>query len=137
LHFKTPFIQEVRRFDKRLLVWDGDPNQIPTRGREFISLDTTARWRIIDPLLFMQSVQNESGAQGRLSDILDSVVRDHIAATELVEIVRSKDWELSEADLERAMVADEEDEEALLQAVTRGREELMADILRAAQQQMP
>jgi len=50
LHFKLPFIQEVRRFDKRVISWDGDPNQIPTRGEQFISVDTTARWRISDPL---------------------------------------------------------------------------------------
>src|SRR4029077_3693760 len=48
LHMKIPFIQEVRRFDRRLLIWDGDPNQIPTKGREFIWIDTTARWRIAD-----------------------------------------------------------------------------------------
>jgi membrane protease subunit HflC len=49
LHWKMPFIQEVRRFDKRLLIWDGDPNQSPSRGREFISVDAAARWRIVDP----------------------------------------------------------------------------------------
>ncbi len=48
LHFKLPVIQEVRRFEKRILIWDGDPNQIPTKGREFIWIDTTARWRIAD-----------------------------------------------------------------------------------------
>lgn len=54
LHFKVPFIQEVRRFEKRLLIWDGDPNQIPTAGREFIWVDSTARWRIVDPLKFLE-----------------------------------------------------------------------------------
>jgi modulator of FtsH protease HflC len=137
LHFKLPFIQEVRRFDKRLLAWDGDPNQIPTRGEQFISVDTTARWRIIDPLRFMQSVGDERGAQLRLNDILDSVVRDHISATDLVEIVRSKDWRISEEDLERVQVAGEEDEEILLQEVKSGREELVRSILRQAQSQMP
>jgi membrane protease subunit HflC len=136
LHFKTPFIQEVRRFDKRLQSWDGDPNQIPTRGEQFISVDTTARWRISDPLRFLQSVQNTFGAQNRLNDILDSVVRDFVSATDLVEIVRSKDWKVSEADLERALVAAEE-EETLLREVTSGREELVAAILAAAQRQMP
>lgn len=92
LHWKKPFIQEVRRFDKRLLVWDGDANQIPTLGREFISVDTTARWRIVDPLLFLKSVRDESGARSRLNDIIDSVVRDKVSNTELEEIVRSKDW---------------------------------------------
>jgi modulator of FtsH protease HflC len=136
LHFKLPFIQEVRRFDKRLLSWDGDPNQIPTRGEQFISVDTTARWRIADPLVFLQRVQNERGAINRLNDILDSVVRDHISASDLVEIVRSHDWEVTQEDLERAMVAAEEEEEELLQRVEVGREQLVASILATAQQQM-
>lgn len=137
LHFKRPFIQEVRRFDKRLLSWDGDPNQIPTRGEQFISVDTTARWRIVDPLKFLQSVGDERGAQLRLNDILDSVVRDQISASDLVEIVRSKDWKISEEDLQRAQIVGEEDEEILLQEVTRGRSEIFASVLKQAQVQMP
>jgi modulator of FtsH protease HflC len=137
LHFKLPFVQEVHRFDKRLLSWDGDPNQIPTRGEQFISVDTTARWRIVSPLTFLRSVRDERGAQNRLNDILDSVVRDHIAASELVDIVRSKDWEISVEDLERAMVVGESDEEILLQEVQTGREELVRSVLETAQKQMP
>lgn len=136
LHFKKPFIQEVRRFDKRLMSWDGDPNQIPTRGRQFISVDTTARWRISNPLVFLQSVQNERGAMNRLNDILDSVVRDRISATELVEIVRSKDWKVDEIDLEEVIVATEEGEEQLLRDVRTGREQLVAEILAIAQRQV-
>lgn len=138
LHFKLPFIQEVRRFDKRLLSWDGDPNQIPTRGEQFISVDTTARWRIADPLVFMQRVQNERGATLRLNDILDSVVRDHISASELVDIVRSKDWQVSREDLERAQAAGgEEEEKMLLQKVKTGREEITRMILEQARRQLP
>ena len=137
LHFKLPFIQEVRRFDKRVLSWDGDPNQIPTRGEQFISVDTTARWRITDPLVFMQRVQNERGATMRLNDILDSVVRDKISATDLVEIVRSKDWKVSEDDLARVQVAGEEDEEILMQEVKTGRQELVKSIFDQAATQMP
>ena len=59
LHWRVPFIQEVRRFDKRLLDWAGDVSQIPTLGREFIIVDTTARWRISDPLQFLRSVRDE------------------------------------------------------------------------------
>lgn len=136
LHFRVPFVQEVRRFDKRLLSWDGDPNQIPTREEQFISVDTTARWRISDPLKFLQSVQNEAGGRSRLNDILDSVVRDKIASSELVNIVRSKDWKVTREDLERAMPG-EGDEELLLQEVEVGRGEMVRDILQTAQQQMP
>jgi len=137
LHFKLPFIQEVRRFDKRVISWDGDPNQIPTRGEQFISVDTTARWRISDPLVFMQRVQNERGATMRLNDILDSVVRDKISATDLVEIVRSKDWKISEDDLARVQLTGEEDEEILLQEVKTGRQELVKAIFDQAATQMP
>ena len=137
LHFKLPFIQNVVRFDERLFSWDGDPNQIPTRGEQFISVDTTARWRISDPVLFFQRVRDERGAHLRLSDILDSVVRDEISSTELVEIVRSKDWNISAEDLERVTVGGDDDTEILLQEVTRGREELVASILLKAQRQVP
>lgn len=92
LHFHLPFIQEARRFEKRIEAWDGDPNEIPTQGGEFIWVDTTARWRIVAPQRFMESVRDEASARSRLSDVIDSVVRDQIAGTELVEIVRSSDW---------------------------------------------
>ncbi len=136
LHYRIPFVQEVRRFDKRLLSWDGDPNQIPTVEEQFISVDTTARWRIVDPLKFLQSVQNEAGARSRLNDILDSVVRDKIASSELANIVRSKDWQVTEEDLQRAMPA-EGDEEMLLEDVEEGRGELVREILETASSQMP
>jgi len=132
LHFRIPFIQEVRKFDKRLLSWDGDPNQVPTVEEQFISVDTTAR----DPLKFLQSVQDEAGGQNRLNDILDSVVRDKIASSPLVNIVRSKDWEVTEEDLQRTMTGERE-EEILLQKVETGRGEMVRDILKTAQQQMP
>lgn len=92
LHWKLPFIQDVRRFDKRILSWDGDVTQIPTLGREFVVVDTTARWRIVDPLKFLRSVRDEAGAKTRLDDLLDSVSRDIISGTTLEEIIRSKDW---------------------------------------------
>jgi len=138
LHFKTPFIQEVRRYEKRLLSWDGDPNQIPTRGREFISIDTTARWRIVDPLRFLMSVRDESGAQARLDDIIDSAVRDRISSTELTEIVRSKDWSVSEEDLEQVDVVQPEDESvALTEEITMGRNMLTRKILEMASEGLP
>ena len=66
LHWKLPFVQDVRRFDKRIMSWDGDVTQIPTLGREFVLVDTTARWRIVDPLKFLRSVRDESGARTEL-----------------------------------------------------------------------
>ena len=66
LHWKLPFVQDVRRFDKRIMSWDGDVTQIPTLGREFVLVDTTARWRIVDPLKFLRSVRDDAvrGADG-------------------------------------------------------------------------
>lgn len=137
LHFKVPFIQEVRRYEKRLLVWDGDPNQIPTLGREFISVDTTARWRIANPLVFLKSVRDQTGAQSRLDDIIDSVVRDKISGSELVEIVRSKDWKVEEEDIDRLIPPDAKTQEVLKKQVQIGREELTRAILNEARKEMP
>lgn len=138
LHIKLPFLQEVRVFEKRLLSWDGDPNQIPTRGREFISIDTTARWRIVDALQFLKSVRDETGAQSRLDDIIDSVVRDMVSSTELIEIVRSGDWSVSGEDLERAdVLAGAMDEDALVKEVKVGRNQLIHRILKEASKDMP
>ncbi len=100
LHWKVPFIQDVRRFDKRIIAWDGDVTQIPTLGREFVLVDTTARWRIVKPLLFLQSVRDEAGARTRLDDLIDSVARDIISETNLEEIIRSRDWSVDTAALD-------------------------------------
>ena len=91
LHLKIPFIQKVRRIDKRILNWDGDPNRIPTKDKKYIHVDTTARWRIKDPLLLLQTVQSENGARRRMDGILDSVTRDTISSHNLVEAVRNTD----------------------------------------------
>lgn len=92
LKFKTPFIQKVRIFEKKILIWDGDPNQIPTNDKTFIYLDTTARWRISDALRFMQAVGSENRAQSLLDDIIDGTVRDLVNKNNLIEIIRSSDW---------------------------------------------
>ncbi|NQT07289.1 MAG: protease modulator HflC [Candidatus Omnitrophica bacterium] len=89
LHFKTPLIQQANYFDKRLLEWDGDPNQIPTKDKKYIWVDTTARWKIKDPLKFLQSVNNEISAHARLDDILNSATRDVVTGQLLVESVRN------------------------------------------------
>lgn len=135
LHWKLPFIQEVRRFDKRLLIWDGDVTQIPTLGREFIVVDATARWRIVDPLQFLRSVRDERGGRNRLDDILDSVVRDIISGTELEEIVRSEDWSVDLEDLDE--VEQEREDIALTERPKLGREKLEAAILESASSLMP
>lgn len=92
LHFKTPFVQEVTFFEKKILIWDGDPNQIPTNDKTFVYLDVTARWRIADALVFLQAVNNEARAQSILDDIIDGTVRDLVNKNDLVEIIRSSDF---------------------------------------------
>ena len=134
LHWKKPFIQDVRRFDKRIMPWDGDVSQVPTLGREFILVDATARWKIADPLKFMQSVRDESGARTRLDDIIDSVVRDIISGTDLEEIVRSADWDVDVKTLAEEGVAIGEVD---LDKPKKGRERLEQEILAAAAKQTP
>lgn len=89
LHWKLPVIQDVREIDLRILNWDGYPNQIPTRDKKYIRVDTTARWRIVDPLKFIQTVQNEAGAKSRLDAVLDATTRDIVSGHNLVEAVRN------------------------------------------------
>lgn len=135
LHWRVPFIQEVRRFDNRILSWDGDVSQIPTLGREFIIVDTTARWRIADPLQFLRSVRDEPGARTRLDDILDSAARDVVSGTELEEIVRSADWRVDVSRLAQEDVAVLENTD--LTRPQKGRAQLEAEMLEVASQQMP
>jgi membrane protease subunit HflC len=122
LKFKTPFIQKVHRFEKRYLEWDGEPNQLPTRDKRFIWVNTYARWRITDPLLFFQRLHNERGAQTRLDDILDGETRNAIAKYDLVQLVRTSN---------RAAVLTESqasDESALTQ-IDQGRNDIRLEVL--------
>src|SRR5699024_9395796 len=75
INFKTPFVQKANVFDKRYLEWDGDPNQIPTKDKKFIFIDTYARWKITNPLQLYKRLNDERGAQSSLNDILDGETR--------------------------------------------------------------
>jgi membrane protease subunit HflC len=127
IHFKMPLIQKVHFFDKRFLAWDGAPNQIPTKDKRFIWVDSYARWRIIDPLLFFQRVRDERGAQTRLDDILDGETRNAIANNNLVEIVRSTNREL-----EVGEALEEIKESEINLRIKLGREKLTRLIIEAA-----
>lgn len=100
LYFKTPFIQDVLKFDKRLLEWDGDPNEIPTKDNKYIIIDAFARWEISDPLEFYKSARTEQVAQSRLDDILNGAIRDEIANRVMDEIIRSTNREMAIYDSE-------------------------------------
>jgi membrane protease subunit HflC len=91
---KLPFVQKVNYFDKKVQIWDGDPNQIPTNDKTYVFLDVTARWRIVDALQFMQAVKTEARAQSLLDDIIDGTVRDMVNKNDIMEIIRSSDWSL-------------------------------------------
>lgn len=89
LYFKLPFIQNTTYFPKNLLEWDGDPGQIPTLDKTYIWVDAFARWKIVDPIKFFQTVNNTASAMGRLDDILDPAVRNFVTSYELIETVRN------------------------------------------------
>jgi membrane protease subunit HflC len=124
LHVKMPMIHKANYFDKRFLEWDGDPNQVPTKDKRFIFVDSYARWRISDPLKFFQRLRDERGAQSRLDDILDGETRNTIAKHNLIEVVRSSNREFAQSeDLIEAM-SDEN-----LEEVEMGRANLEQQVL--------
>jgi membrane protease subunit HflC len=94
LHFKMPFIQHAELFEKKILIWDGEPNQIPTNDKTYVFIDVTARWRISNALKFLQAVNNEARAQSLLSDIINGTIRDMVNKNDLIEIIRSSDWSI-------------------------------------------
>lgn len=128
LKFKKPFIQKVTLFSKRIQIWDGDPNQIPTNDKTFIHLDITARWRIQDPLLFLQSVNNVNRAQSILDDILDGTVRDLVNKNNLVEIIRSSDWTTDTMS---------KDDESIYETIQFGRDKIATMIHETASKDTP
>lgn len=127
VHFKVPFIQDVQFFDKRFLEWDGDPNQVPTKDKKFIFVDSFARWRITDPLQFFRRLRDERGAQSRLDDILDGETRNAIASHDLVELVRTTN---REPELDTLIM--DMNEEELLERIEIGRERIQEVILKTA-----
>ena len=129
LKFKVPLIQKANYFPKNLLAWDGDPGQIPTLDKTFIWVDTFARWKIVDPLKFFQTVKDEQGAYTRLDDILDSAVRNLITSYPLLETVRKSNREL---DTYEAGI-DEGGGDVILADVNTGREKIVDTIMKQAQ----
>jgi len=125
LHFKVPMLQKAFYFDKRFLEWEGEAEELPTRDKVFIFVDTYARWRISDPLLFFQRLRDENGAQSRLDDILDGETRNAIAKHDLIEVIRS-------TNREPVQDADVPDIESTLEPIESGREKIRLQILQAA-----
>jgi membrane protease subunit HflC len=126
LKVKIPFIQKDHRFERRFLEWDGDANQLPTKDKRFIWVDTYARWQITDPLKYFQRLRDERGAQTRLDDILDGETRNAIAKFALVEVVRSTNREPQRDELQP-------EDEVILKDIESGRGQIRDEILRNAQ----
>ncbi len=127
LKMKMPFVQTVHSFEKRFLEWEGDPNQIPTKDKRFIWVNSYARWRITDPLLFFQRLHDERGAQSRLDDIVDGETRNTIAKHELIDLVRATNRPFIVAE----DVAELSKPEAA-ERVAFGRDKLTAEVLQNA-----
>jgi membrane protease subunit HflC len=144
MHFKTPFMQEVRYVDKRILNWDGSPDQIPTKDKKYIKVDTTARWQIVDALKFIQTVQNENGAKSRLDTILDGHTRDIISNHNLVEAVRNSNAIIEIIESKKVLLQERKDkgepiiEEEISGEIAKidvGREQLSQLIVKKAQEE--
>ena len=126
LHIKIPFIQRVNYFDKRFLEWDGAANQVPTRDKRFIWVDTYARWRISDPRVYMERLRgDEATAQSRLDDILDGETRNSVARHDLVQVVRTTN---RQPDLS----LQDEEETGVLEDILTGRTAITQEIIATA-----
>ncbi len=136
LHFKIPFIQKVTRFEKRILRWDGDPKEVPTRDKRYIWVDTTARWRIVDPLRFLQVLGNYEQAYAKLDDTIDAVVKDYVSANPLVELVRTTGLKRG-ADEDVEAAASPFPDQAGDVKIVMGREQITRAILAEASKAMP
>lgn len=126
VYFKIPFIQKANFFEKRYMEWDGDPNQVPTKDKKFIFVDTYARWQITDPLQFFKRMTNERVAQSRLDDILDGETRNFIANNNIEEAVRTSNRTPMNNESMAGMIADS------LQKIFVGRELIQQQILESA-----
>lgn len=132
LYYRAPFIQEANYFPKNLLEWNGEPGQMPTKDKTFISLDIFARWKVIDPLIFFQTVRIESAAQAKLDNIIESATRNLITSNSLIEAVRNSDREMEIGEVEM----DETTKEIVKKPVKLGREAIARSIMEQAKPKM-
>jgi len=130
LRFRIPFIQNANRFPKNLQEWDGDPGQIPTLEKTYIWVDAFARWKIVDPVKFFQTVTNLAGAKGRLDDIIDPAIRNLITENKLIEAVRKSNRTMVTTEIG---LEDIKQDQQTTYNITIGRQAIMANILKQAQ----
>ena len=126
LYFKLPFIEKVNTLDKRVLEWDGNPTQVPTLDKKYIWVDSFARWRIRDPLVFFKTVAREDSAQGRLDDIINGAVRNKISNHPLIEAVRTSNRPMT------MMTGIDGEVTGEVQDVEAGRDQIVVEVLEEA-----
>jgi membrane protease subunit HflC len=129
LHFKLPFVQTANRFERRILEWDGPPSEMTTRDKLYVVVDTFARWRIADPLKYLESLRDERSALSRLDDIIGSETRNVVARHDLIELVRTDPTRRPERD---AAMAEAGGLEVVLPPIELGRQRLEQEVLKAA-----
>ena len=131
LKFKLPMVQDVNRIDKRVLEWNGNPSDMPTKDKLYISVDLFARWRITDPLQYFLRLHDEHSAQSRLDDVLGSETRNAVAKHELIEIIRTTKDRVPLRDA--LLIADERDVNVgLLVPIQKGRQRVEQELFAAA-----
>jgi len=131
LKFKVPFLQKATYFPKNLQDWDGDPGQVPTLEKTYIWVDTFARWRIVEPVLFFQTTTDLLQARARLDEIIDPAVRNAITSYKLIETVRKSNRPLDT--LDEGVEATAQQDQTTSYAVETGREIITQEILSNAQ----
>jgi modulator of FtsH protease HflC len=129
LKIKVPFIQDINPIDKRVLEWDGNPSDMPTKDKLYISVDLFARWRITDPLQYFLRLRDERSAQSRLDDILGSETRNAVAKHELIEIIRTT---RDRVPLRDALLTQAESDMGALVPIQKGRVQVEREIFAAA-----
>jgi len=115
LKWRSPFVDTVIKYPKKLMSWDGEPQRIPTKENQFIYVDTTARWKIVDPVKFYEAVGSIDMAYGKLADVIDSAVRTVISSNYLREAVRSSDEILNATRIETFQTGEVENSGTLQQ----------------------
>jgi len=132
LHFKMPFVQEVNRVDKRILEWDGQRTEMPTKDKLYISVDTFGRWRITEPLEYFRRLRDERSAQSRLEDILGSETRNAIAKHDLIEVIRTTKGRVPRHDESLEEIREATGQIGVLHPIEKGRKKIEEEIRTAA-----
>ncbi|MDR1868965.1 MAG: protease modulator HflC [Treponema sp.] len=147
LHVKTPFIDEVVRYPKRIMSWDGEQTSIPTREKQYIWVDVTARWRIADPQKFYESISTIESAYSKLAEVIDSEVKTVTAENYFRESVRNSNIIMErESTVDDLGIGDEIDPSVIqssirsddnFEPVEKGRRRIAEEILERSRRMVP